>query len=92
MILLVSYVLYGLQNIFDSTFYALGKTNHMLFESIVTNIVYYGRCFILYITNIFEPSLIGISIMFGIGNAFASVVSGFVYFYMIKKYKINILS
>ena len=55
MILLISYVLYGVQNIFDST-------------------------------------LIGIAIMLGIGNAFDSVVSGFVYFYMIKKYKINILS
>lgn len=85
MILLGFYMLYAFQNIFDSTFYALGKTHYMLFESIVTNIIYYGICFILYITNIFKPSLIGIALMFGIGNAFDSIVSLLAYWYLMKK-------
>ena len=84
-ILLGSYIFYAIQNIFDSTFYGLGKTNYMLFESIVTNIIYYGICFILYITNIFKPSLINIALMFGIGNIFDSVVSGIAYWYLLKK-------
>ena len=84
-ILLGSYIFYAMQNIFDSTFYGLGKTNCMLFESIVTNILYYGICFILYITNIFKPSLINIAIMFGIGNIFDSIVSGIAYWYLLKK-------
>ena len=42
MVLLGFYVLYAFQSIFDATFYGLGKTNFMLFESIVTNSVYYG--------------------------------------------------
>ena len=42
------YVLYAIQNVFDSVFYGLGKTNYMLFESVVTNTVYYGTAFILY--------------------------------------------
>ena len=48
LVLIGFYVLYAIQNVFDSTFYGLGKTNYMLFESIVTNTIYYGICFILY--------------------------------------------
>ena len=33
LVLLGFYVLYALQNVFDSEFYGLGKTNYMLFES-----------------------------------------------------------
>ena len=39
-ILLGFYVLYAFQNIFDATFYGLGKTEYMLFESVVTNIIF----------------------------------------------------
>ena len=91
-VLLGFYVLYAFQNIFDSTFYGLGKTHYMLFESIVTNIVYYGICFILYITHVFEPTLLGIALMFGIGNAFDSIVSAIAYGYLLKKERINILN
>ena len=62
----------------------------MLFESIVTNTVYYGICFVLYLTGVFVPALTGIALMFGIGNAFDGIVSGVVYIYMLKKRKINI--
>lgn len=85
MVLLVFYMCYAFQNIFDSTFYGLGKTNYMLFESVVTNIVYYGVCFILYITNVFKPSLLGIALMFGIGNLFDSIVSLVAYLFLLKK-------
>lgn len=88
MILLGFYVLYAFQNVFDSTFYGLGKTNYMLFESIVTNVIYYGVCFVLYLTGVFEPTLIGIALMFGIGNAFDSVVSGVAYWHLMRKYNI----
>lgn len=91
-ILLGSYIFFAIQSVFDSTFYGLGKTNYMLFESIVTNIIYYGICFILYITNIFKPSLINIALMFGIGNIFDSIVSGIAYWYLLKKGKIDILN
>ena len=85
------YVLYAVQNVFDSTFYGLGKTNYMLFESIVTNSIYYGIAFILYATNIWVPTLTGIALLFGIGNAFDSVVSLIAYAFLLKKEKINIL-
>ena len=91
MVLLGFYVLYALQNVFDSTFYGLGKTNYMLFESIVTNAVYYGGAFILYLTGVWTPSLVGIALLFGIGNAFDSVVSLVAYLFLLKKEKISVL-
>jgi Na+-driven multidrug efflux pump len=79
------YVLYAIQNVFDSIFYGLGKTNYMLFESIVTNTVYYGIAFVLYITGTWIPTLTGIALLFGIGNAFDSMVSLAAYIYLLRK-------
>ena len=90
MMLLGFYVLYALQNVFDCEFYGLGKTNYMLFESIVTNSIYYGIAFALYLTGKWTPTLISIALLFGIGNAFDSIVSGGAFAYLLKKKKINI--
>ena len=48
MVLFGFYILYAIQNICDATFYGLGKTHYMLFESIVTKTLYYGTAFILW--------------------------------------------
>ena len=85
MVLLGFYVLYAYQNIFDATFYGRGKTEYMLFESIVTNTIYYGVFFVLYLTGIWTPTLIGIALMFGGGNAFDSVVSYLAYRHFRKR-------
>jgi hypothetical protein len=84
-------VLFAFQNVFDATFYGLGKTNYMLFESVVTNSIYYGIAFILYITGVWTPTLIGIALLFGIGNAFDTVVSAGAYIFLLNKKKINLL-
>ena len=91
MVLLGFYMLYAFQNVFDSTFYGLGKTNYMLFESVVTNTLYYGTAFILYLCGVWQPTLIGIALLFGIGNAFDAIVSLVAYMFLLKKKKINIL-
>ena len=85
------YVFFAFQNIFDSTFYGLGKTNYMLLESVVTNTIYYGIAFILYVMDVWAPSLIGIALLFGFGNVFDSVVSFVAYLYLLKREKINII-
>lgn len=90
MVLLGFYMLYAFQNVFDSTFYGLGKTNYMLFESVVTNAIYYGGAFILYLCGVWQPTLIGIALLFGIGNAFDSIVSLIAYMFLLKKKKINL--
>jgi hypothetical protein len=79
------YVLYAFQNVFDSTFYGLGKTHYMLFESVVTNTIYYGIAFVLYVANVWTPTLMGIALLFGIGNAFDSVVSLVAYIHLLKQ-------
>ena len=91
MLLVGFYVMYAVQNVFDATFYGLGKTNYMLFESVVTNSIYYGIAFILYATNVWVPTLSGIALLFGIGNAFDSVVSLVAYAFMLRREKISIL-
>ena len=92
MLLVGFYVLFAFQNVFDATFYGLGKTNYMLFESVVTNTVYYGIAFVLYITGIWVPTLTGIALLFGIGNAFDSVVSLFAYGFLLRKQRICIVN
>ncbi len=92
MVLFGFYVLYAFQNIFDATFYGRGKTAYMLFESIVTNSIYYGAFFILYLCGVWKPTLIGIVLMFGCGNAFDTVVSFAAYRYFLKKENIRIFS
>ena len=91
MILFGFYVLYAIQNVFDCTFYGLGKTHYMLFESVVTNSIYYGIAFILWITGVWKPTLTGIALLFGFGNAFDTIVSLVAYWFLLKKNKINIL-
>ena len=91
LILLGFYVLYAFQNVFDATFYGLGKTNYMLFESVVTNAVYYGVAFVLYLTGVWVPTLTGIALLFGGGIAFDTVVSSGAYVYLLKKRGINVL-
>ena len=91
LILIGFYILFAVQNIFDSTFYGLGKTNYMLFESIITNSIYYGTAFVLYSFGVWTPTLTSIALLFGIGNAFDCVVSLLAYIYLLRKKKINIL-
>lgn len=91
LLLLGFYVLYALQNIFDAEFYGLGKTHYMLFESLITNSIYYGIAFILYLAGKWTATLTGIALLFGIGNAFDSLVSSGAFAYLLKKNKINFL-
>lgn len=85
LLLLGFYMLYAFQNVFDATFYGLGKTNYMLFESVVTNTVFYGAAFVLYLTGVWTPTLTGIALLFGLGMAFDSVVSLVAYLHLRKR-------
>ncbi|MBO4538563.1 MAG: hypothetical protein J5694_06870 [Erysipelotrichaceae bacterium] len=87
-LLLGFYVLYAFQNVFDSVFYGLGRTDLMLFESLVTNLIYYGSAFVLYLKGLWIPSLTGIALLFGFGNAFDSLVSLAAFIYLLKKEEI----
>lgn len=92
MILIGFYVTYALQNLFDCTFYGLGKTHYMLWESVVTNSTYYVVWFILYKSGVWVPDLTSIAIMFGAGCAFDAAVSGISYLVLLKRNNYFILS
>jgi hypothetical protein len=62
----------------------------MLFESVITNTIYYGIAFVLYATGIWVPTLTGIALLFGIGNAFDSIVSLCAYVFLLRKQRISI--
>ena len=62
----------------------------MLFEAVVTNTVYYGAAFILYATGIWVPTLTGIALLFGLGNAFDCIVSLAAYRYLLRNNKITV--
>ena len=87
MILFLPYVAFAFQNVFDSVFYGRGRTDYMLFESVVTNSVYYGTMFVAYLNGWWEPSLTGIALMFGIGNVFDAVVSGLAFRHFLRRHK-----
>jgi Na+-driven multidrug efflux pump len=89
MVLVGFYVVFAFQNVCDATFYGLGKTKYMLFESVVTNIVYYGFTFALYRAGVWTPTLTGIALLFGFGNVFDGIVSLGAYVYMLKKHHAN---
>lgn len=74
----------------DSTFYGLGKTNYMLIQSICIDGIYYGIMFILYLTKIFTPTLLGIALMFGIGMTLDFIPTLILYIRLLKKEKIKI--
>jgi Na+-driven multidrug efflux pump len=76
--------------IFDSTFYGLGKTSYMLIQSLCIDGLYYGVMFILYVTGIFVPTLLGISLMFGIGMTLDFIPTMIIYIRLLKKKGIKI--
>lgn len=76
--------------IFDSTFYGLGKTNYMLIQSMCIDGFYYGVMFVLYLSGMFVPTLLGICLMFGIGMALDFVPTLILYIRLLKKENIKI--
>ncbi len=76
--------------IFDSTFYGLGKTNYMLIQSLCIDGFYYGIMFILYLTGVFVPTLLGIALMFGIGMTLDFITTMILYIRMLKKENIRV--
>ena len=76
--------------IFDSTFYGLGKTNYMLIQSLCIDGLYYGIMFILYVTGVFVPTLLGIALMFGIGMALDFIPTLILYVGLLKKENLKI--
>ena len=66
-ILFVPYVLFCFNTVTDAVFYGLGKTQYMAYQSILTNGTVYVIAFLLYVTNVWDVTYVGIMILFALG-------------------------
>lgn len=83
------YVAYIFNCICDGTIYGRGKTIYMLIESIFTNGLYYVTMFILWKLGVWEPTLTGIALMFGIGMAIDLIPTIGCYIYLLHKEQVK---
>ena len=79
------YVIFAYNTVVDSVFYGIGRTDLMLWQSVIVNALFYGGAFVLFQTNLFVPTLDKIAVMFGTGIAFDAVITFAMYFYLVKK-------
>lgn len=91
LISLAFYITFAYNNVIDSIFYGIGKTNYMLFQSILINSIFYGTLFILYINGVYKPTLELIALMFAGGIAFDSLLTYGMFYWMLKKRSIKLI-
>lgn len=84
------YVLFAFNNVIDSIFYGIGKTKYMLFQSVIINTLFYGTLFVLYLADIYQPTLMLIAIMFAAGIALDSLLTYGMFIWMLKKRNIKL--
>jgi len=82
------YIVFAFNNVVDSIFYGRGRTDLMLYQSLIVNIVFYGTAFILYVVGIYVPTLTRIAVMFGFGILFDSIITFIMYVQFRKKLRV----
>ncbi|UGV39836.1 hypothetical protein J7W08_06800 [Methanococcoides orientis] len=82
------YIIFAYNNLIDSIFYGIGKTEYMLFQSVLVNTIFYGALFILFQMGVYKPTLELITLMFAAGIAADSMLTFVMYWYLSKKGKI----
>lgn len=78
------YVVFALNNVIDSYFYGIGRTDLMLYQSLIVNTVFYGSAYFAYAKGWFIPQLDTIAIMFGLGILFDSIIT-FIMYVLLRK-------
>ena len=81
------YVVFALNHVVDSMFYGRGRTDLMLYQSLIVNIIFYGSAFYLYQTGRFFPTLTAIAVMFGLGIVMDSIITFIMFTFFYKKIK-----
>jgi len=75
LLMLGFYIVFAFNHMLDSYFYGVGRTDLMLYQSLIVSIVYYGSAFVAYRTGIFVPDLEQIALLFGGGIVLDSLVT-----------------
>lgn len=73
------YIVFSLNNVIDSYFYGIGRTDLMLYQSLIVNTFFYGSAFVCYQVGIFNPNLETISLMFGVGMTVDAIITWLLY-------------
>jgi hypothetical protein len=79
MVMVGFYVAFAFNNVIDSYFYGIGRTDLMLYQSLIVNTLFYGAAFISYQQGLFIPSLNKIAIMFGLGITLDAAITWLLY-------------
>jgi Na+-driven multidrug efflux pump len=87
---IIFYAIFAYNNIMDSTFYGVGKTNYMLYQSLIVNIMFYGAAFIFFKLGIFIPTLNGIALLFGLGMVFDFIPTTWLYMKLLRDREIKL--
>lgn len=87
---IIFYVIFAYNNIMDSTFYGVGKTSYMLYQSLIVNIIFYGGAFVLYRVGVFSPTLNGIALLFGLGMVFDFIPTTWLYLKLLRDREIKL--
>lgn len=90
LISIIFYIAFAFNNVVDSIFYGIGKTQYMLFQSIVINSVFYGSMYILYIYGIYKPTLMKIALMFSFGIFLDAILTFAIFLWLLKKRNIKL--
>ncbi|MEC6816720.1 MATE family Na+-driven efflux transporter [Photobacterium toruni] len=83
------YIVFSLNNVIDSYFYGIGRTDLMLYQSLLVNSIFYGGAFTLYQMGIFVPTLDRIAIMFGLGITIDALITWGLYLILRRKLNTN---
>ncbi|GIU15862.1 hypothetical protein TUM4261_33530 [Shewanella sp. c952] len=84
LLMLGFYIIFAFNHVIDSYFYGIGRTDLMLYQSLIVNTFFYGSAFVAYQFGWFIPSLIKIAIMFGIGMTIDAFITAYLYYRLIK--------
>ncbi len=83
------YAIFSLNNVIDSYFYGIGRTDLMLYQSLIVNTLFYGCAFVLYQNGIFVPTLERIAIMFGLGITVDALITWGLYLVLRRNMSMN---
>ena len=73
------YLTFIFNNTLDSIFYGSGRTDYMLYQSLLVNIAVNGLAFLLYLNGLFTPTLISLTILFSCGMLADFIITLFMF-------------
>lgn len=80
LLMLGFYIVFAFNHVIDSYFYGIGRTDLMLYQSLLVNTCYYGSAYIAYQQGWYVPSLHNIALMFGIGITLDAIITIWLYY------------